>query len=134
MNESVDEHNLSQEPPDEVTLAFKKLIEPIAAEQVALALLEDLFHPKPAKLAQSEAEAKVLERRSSEIVQQFGGPPRVHLVIRANDGSDDGKSDRFDEYPAAAIADVVNMFHRTRRSVCRAQMILIGTHLLKETP
>lgn len=119
---------------DTLTIALTKVVEQIAAEQVTLALLEDFFSPKPAKLAQSEAEVKSLDDRSSQVIQRFGGPPRVHLIIRANDGSDDGKVEQFDDYPAAAIAEIVNMFHRTRRSVCRAQMLLTGSHLLHETP
>jgi hypothetical protein len=132
MNETIDEERESEEPPDKLTAALTKLLEHISAEQAALGLLEDIFEPKPAKLAMSDAEAKAIEKRTSKIIERFGGPPRVHLMIRANDGSDDGKIDRFDEYPAAAMSEVVNMFHRTRRSVCRAQMTLIGAYLLKE--
>jgi hypothetical protein len=134
MDGQADEANEEEERANTLTLVLTKIVEQIAAERVSLALLEDFFSPKPAKLAQSEAEAKSLEKRSSQIVQRFGGPPRVHLIIRANDGSDDGKVEHFDDYPAAAMAEVVNMFHRTRRSVCRAQMLLTGSHVLHETP
>lgn len=134
MDERADEVNEEDKKANTLTAVLIKIVEQIAAERVSLALLEDFFSPKPAKLAPSEAEAKSLEKRSSEIVRRFGGPPRVHLIIRANDGSDDEKVEHFDDYPAAAMAEVVNMFHRTRRSVCRAQMLLIGSHVIHETP
>jgi hypothetical protein len=120
--------------PDTLTTAFTKIIEHIAAERYALALLEDHFDPKPAKLAPSTPEAKALEGRASRVVASFGGPPQRILIIRANDGSDDGKAEHFDDYPAAAMAEIVNMFHRTRRSVCRAQMLLVGSHFLHQNP
>jgi hypothetical protein len=91
MDEKADEANEEEERANTLTLVLTKIVEQITAERVSLALLEDFFSPKPAKLAQSEAEAKSLEKRSSQIVRRFGGPPRVHLIIRANDGSDDGK-------------------------------------------
>lgn len=134
MDERADEANDDKQRANTLTLVLTKVVEQIAAERVSLALLEDFFSPKPARLAQSEAEAKSLEKRSSQIVRRFGGPPRVHLIIRAVDGSDDAKVEHFDDYPAAAMAEIVNMFHRTRRSVCRAQMLLTGSHALHETP
>jgi hypothetical protein len=134
MEHSTNPTNGQEEWPDSLTTAFKKTIEHITAERYALALLEDNFHPKPAKLAQSKADAKALEGRSSRVVASFGGPPQKILIIRANDGSDDGKAEHFDDYPAAAMAEIVNMFHRTRRSVCRAQMRLVGSHFLHQNP
>jgi len=134
MGETAREAPVSGEFPKPLTTAFTKIIEHIAAERYALALLEDYFSPKPARLAQSSQDARTLERRSSQVVTRFGGPPQQILVIRANDRSDDGKSEHFDDYPAAAMAEIVNMFHRTRRSVCRAQMLLVGTHFLHQDP
>jgi hypothetical protein len=120
--------------PEPLTTAFTKILELIAAERYALALLEDYFSPKPASLALSSQEGKALEKRASQVVARFGGPPQRILIIRANDGSDDGKTEHFDDYPAAAMAEIVNMFHRTRRAVCRAQMLLVGNHFLHQDP
>jgi hypothetical protein len=97
MSDSIEKQTATEEPSEKRTAALTTLLEHIAAEQAALGLLEDIFKPKPAKLASSDAEAKALEERISKLIERLGGQPRVHLVIRANDGSDDGKVDRFDE-------------------------------------
>jgi len=134
MEANIDDASEAKGKIDRESAVLTKVMEYIAAENIALVLLEDHFLPKPAKLAQSESETKAIEKRMSRIIQQFGGQPQRHLIIRANDGSDDGKSEHFDAYPAAAMVEIVNMFHRTRRSVCRAQMLLVGTHLYHEYP
>jgi hypothetical protein len=84
---------------------------------------------RPARLSRSKR-----QRRCSRVIQSFGGQPEIHLTIRANDGSDDGKTQHFDDYPGAAMSEMVALFHRTRRSVCRCQMLPVGNGFLIENP
>jgi hypothetical protein len=118
--------------PERLDDAISKVIEWIAAENVSMALIDDFLSPKPASLSSSSGQRVELEKRISRIVQRFGGPPR--LAIRSNDGYGEHKSEPVDEYPAAAFGELVSMFHRTRRAVCRSQMLLVGSGVLHETP
>lgn len=126
------QENKEDGTPERFNAAVSKVIEWIAAENISLALLDDFLSPKPVSLSSSSEESAELEKRISRIVQRFGGPPRI--AIRANDGSGENKSEAVDEYPGAAFAELVNMFHRTRRAVCRSQMLLVGSGFLHESP
>jgi hypothetical protein len=122
---------LEDRTPQRFDDAISKVIEWIAAENISLALIDDFLSPKPASLSSSSVESVALEKRISRIIQRFGGPPR--LAVRSIDGSGEHKSEAVDEYPAAAFGELVNMFHRTRRAVCRSQMVLVGSGVLHDS-
>jgi hypothetical protein len=91
----------------------------VANEHIVLARMEEFVFPRPAHLAPSKFESEQLQSRTNQVVGLLGGSPLGRqLIIRANDCSDKTSVARYDEYPAAAMAEVVNMYHRTRRSVC----------------
>lgn len=108
--------------------ALAGTISVVANEPFVLNALEPFFSPKPAKLGAGE-DVKELQRRVDRLVESLGGPPK--LVIRT---MGDEAAEKVDFYPAAAIAEVVNMFHRVRRSVCRAHMSYIGSSLIRQDP
>lgn len=134
MNESIDEQWEPQEPSDEATEGVRKLVEFIAGEQLALVAFKKLFDDRPARIWKSDAERKAIQERVFDLVERFGRPSHVHLMNRANDGSDDSNIERFDAYPAAALEEVGKLFERTLHTVCRAQLMLFGSHLLEENP
>lgn len=98
-----------------------------AKEPVILGRLEEYFSPKPAKLAESIDEQSKLNAQVERVIRAFGGAPK--LIIQ---GNNDPKP-MYDMYMAAALNEAITMFHRARRSICRAQTFLIGAHLLGST-
>src|SRR5713226_8402027 len=113
---------------DSYVAALSATMQYAGTEPIVLAQLEEFFYPKPAKLAASDSDAKELEKRADRVVERLGGPPRLLIT------SADGSKPRYDLYPAAAMYEVIRMYHRTRRSVCRAQVFLVGSHMLREKP
>jgi hypothetical protein len=113
---------------DRFTEVLAATVKSIVNEPVLLARLEPHFSPKPASLVPQDSDEKEFQQRVDRLIVRLGGPP--NLIFR---GKDEPRP-RYDEYPGAAMHEVVNMFHRTRRSVTRAQMSLIGSHLLHEKP
>jgi hypothetical protein len=103
-------------------------VEHVVNQQVILARLERQFSPKPATLVPHGSDSKELEQRMGRLVAKLGGPPLVGFI-----GVNDPKP-RFDLFPRAALHEVVNMFHRTRRSVTRAHVALIGSHFVHQKP
>lgn len=95
-----------------------------AHEPVVLARLEEYFSPQPAKLADSEGGEALLKTQIDRVIRAYGGAPR--LIVQH---VDDPKP-MYDTYMAAALREAIAMFHRTRRSVCRAQAFMIGSHML----
>lgn len=112
----------------ELLSAVTGAIRLVADEPVVIAKLDPFFSPKPARL-EDHCEAKILQARVDRLVETLGGPPR--LVVRR---IGDSTKENADYYPQAAIGEVVNMFHRTRWSICRAQMAFVGTMTIKEIP
>ena len=112
----------------ELTQALMGTLSMVANEQIVLLKLEPFFSPKPAKLDDS-CDVKTLDRQIAELTEMLGGPPR--LIVRKI--GDDSKEPA-DYYPVAALNEVINMFHRVRRSVCRTHMVYIGATLLREEP
>jgi hypothetical protein len=113
---------------DRFTEILAAVVTTVANEPVILAQLEPHFSPKPASLTPRGSNGKELQQRVDRLVERLGGVPRLIIM-----GKDDPKP-RYDEYPSAAMHEVLNMFHRTRRSITRAQMSLIGSHLIQEQP
>jgi hypothetical protein len=111
-----------EEDSDRFETVLAATVDYVGKEPMVLAHLEQYFSPQPASLA------KGLDHRLNILATQLGGPPR--LIFR---GIDEPKP-RYDMYPAAALHEVIAMFHRARRSVTRAQMSLIGGSLLRKKP
>lgn len=99
-----------------------------ANEGLVIAKLEEFFSPQPARLASSPEEVKALENLADAVTRLHGGVPRLFIQ-----GINDSKP-AFDTYMSAAIDEAIAVFHRARRSLCRAQTFLIGSHMLKEKP
>lgn len=99
-----------------------------ANEAMVLSRLEEFFSPKPAQLATNEEEAKALNALVDRVTTLYGGIPR--LIIQ---GINEPKP-VYDTYLSAAIHEAIEVFKRARRSLCRAQAFMIGTHMLKTNP
>ncbi|MGY8904898.1 MAG: hypothetical protein ACKVIH_10155 [Burkholderiales bacterium] len=95
-----------------------------ASEPILLARLEEFFSPQPARLAESSEEETQLNSQIHRVVAAFGGAPR--LIIQEIDAS----KPMYDTYMSAALSEAMAVFHRARRSVCRAQAFMIGAHML----
>lgn len=103
-----------------------KTLDYVANEAVVLKRLEEFFSPEPPKLATSDAEAQDLQDRVDHLVESLGGPPKA--------GTAPPNLVKVDTYPLAIISEVINMFHRTRKSVVRTHMFMIGVELQKKWP
>lgn len=103
-----------------------KTLDYVANEAVVLNRLEEFFSPKPSKLASSDAEAQDLHDRVDRLVESLSGPPKRDTAP--------ANPVKVDIYPLAAISEVINMFHRTRKSVARTHMFMIGVELQKRWP
>lgn len=97
-------------------------------EALVLARLEEFLSPKPAQLARDENAVKSLNDLATRVAALYGDAPQ--LIIQ---GINDPKP-IFDTYLSAAIDEAIEVFKRTRRSLCRAQAFLIGTHMLRTKP
>ena len=93
-----------------------------------LAKLEEFLSPSPAKLASSKEEADKLQQLVDVLTRMHGGGPRI--VIQGVNAP----KPIFDTYLSAAIDEAIEVFHRARRSLCRAQAFMIGAHMLKNNP
>ncbi len=100
----------------------------VANESLLIAQLEQYFDPKPASIVGDDASIKELQNRVEKLVESLGGPPR--LIILA----DGDPKPRYDLYPSAALHEVINMFHRTRKAVLRAHMFMIGSGMVRQKP
>jgi hypothetical protein len=113
---------------DRLADALGAALQHAASEALMLARLEEFFSPQPVKLAATPREVKVLEELADDATRLYGGAPR--LIIQ---GVNDPKP-TYDTYMSAAIDEAIEVFHRSRRSLCRAQAFLVGAHMLRETP
>jgi hypothetical protein len=111
---------------DRLVELLAKTLDYVANESVVLSRLEEFFSPKPPKLANSDAEARDLHERVDHLVESLAGRSKL--------GAEPSNLVKVDSYPLAAISEVINMFHRTRKSVTRTQMFMIGVELQKKWP
>lgn len=118
----------SSSAEDRLADALGDALQHAANEAVVIAKLEEFFSPQPARLASSPEQVKALEDLADAVTRLHGGAPR--LIIQ---GVNDPKP-AFDTYMSAAIDEAIAVFHRARRSLCRAQTFLIGSHMLKTRP
>jgi len=114
----------TSERRDRYEKALASAVEYVVMEALSLSSLEEFFFPAPAKLAQYSSSPEQLQRDVDQIIEQFGAPPRLIITI------DGGPKPKYDVYPAAAMQELVSLFHRCRRATTRAQAFLIGSHLL----
>ncbi len=99
-----------------------------ANEALILARLEEFLDPKPPKLAASKEHADALNKSIDALVREYGGPPRL-IIHFTNE-----PKPRYDTYLSAALGEVMQVFNRTRNSLCRARAFLIGMHFLETKP
>ncbi len=121
-NESKDEHY------EKIADVLRHVINVTANEVTALSRLEEFFSPVPSKLAKNEKEVKELQKRVDKLIENLSGPPRLFLLGK------DEKRPKYDTYPNAAMSEVINVFHRARRSVTRAQLYLVGSDVINKHP
>lgn len=98
-------------------------------EGVLLNNMDEFFSPCPAKLVQTQDEAKGLEERLSKLSEKLGEPPVLNIV-----DEDESKLPRFDTYGAAAIQEILTIFHRCRRATSKAHLFFIGTSIVRDHP
>jgi hypothetical protein len=113
---------------DRLAKALGSALQHAASEAVMLARLEEFFSPQPAKLASTPPEIKVLDELADDAIRLYGGAPRL-IIQRIND-----PKPTYDTYMSAAIDEAIEVFHRSRRSLCRAQAFLVGVNILREAP
>ena len=113
---------------DRLADALGGALQHAANESLMIARLEEFFSPQPARLAASAVDVKALEDLADNVTRLFGGVPR--LIIQAINGP----KPIYDTYLSAAIDEAIEVFHRARRSLCRAQAFLIGAHMLAKNP
>jgi hypothetical protein len=89
---------------------------------------EEILSPRPAKLANTVDEARLLEDRVERLAIAAGGTP-CELAV-----DPDEPKRHFDTYVNAAISEVLAVFHRARRSVIDAHLHFIGHSTLLEHP
>lgn len=99
-----------------------------ANEALILARLEEFLDPRPPKLATSKKHADALNKSIDALVKEYGGPPRL-IIHFTNE-----PKPRYDTYLSAALGEVMQLFNRTRNSLCRARAFLIGMHFLETKP
>ncbi|ASF46229.1 hypothetical protein [Methylovulum psychrotolerans] len=100
----------------------------VTNEAIILNRLEEYFSPKPAKFADSEGSLKAINHRIEKIVDDLGGAPS--LIIQF----DSDPIPKYDTYPNAAFNEMFALFNRTRKSVTRAHMFLIGSSMYRQIP
>jgi hypothetical protein len=93
----------------------------VAKEPFILASMEEFFFPKPARLDDK------LQQDVDDVIRQLGGPPDV-IITREEE-----PKPKYDVYPAAAMHELVSLFDRSRGAVTRAQAILVGSQLVKNS-
>jgi len=120
--------NGEAEDTERLAAAISEALTYTAHEPIFLMRMEEFFSPKPAKLANSKDEEKNLNRRIGRLTEKLGGPPRLLIVGK------DQELDTYDTYSSAAITEILHSFHRCRRSVCRAQVCLIGSEFYRMSP
>lgn len=113
---------------DEFETALGAALKFVANESFVLAQLERHFSPRPAQLITDSDDEKKLSCLTDKVMRLYGGVPR--LIIQFNNDP----PPTFDTYLSAALDEALGAFKRARRSLCRAQVFLIGNHLLKKSP
>lgn len=103
-----------------------KLLDIAVNEEILLKRISKHFYPRPTKLASTDEEAKELERKISDLSTKLGGPP--DLFIRFNDDP----IPVHDTYCQAAISEMVNSFHRSYNTICKAHMYFVAVHMFEQ--
>lgn len=96
----------------------------VTNELILLRQAEEFLDPKPAQIARTDEEKKLLDRRVDELTGKLGGVPRLILT---KEGSPPPK---YDKYAEAALNELLSFFHRCRRSVVRTHVHFIGLGLI----
>jgi hypothetical protein len=97
-------------------------------EILILASLEEIFSPKPARLADSEESRKALENRIQRVAQTLGGAPDFIIQLANKPKA------KYDTYANAALDEVLTMFNRARVSATRAHMFFMVSRMHQLTP
>ena len=108
---------------------FQEILRYAIGEEAIVIRMNDFFRPQPAKLVETKRQERELERRTSDLLEKLGGPPRIIVVHDQNQAPP-----VFDTYGAAAIQEIISSFHRCRRVTCKAHLLYIAVHLILECP
>jgi len=101
----------------------------VTNEPLLLAQFELLQETKFAKLW-TEAGEGAFNQRMSQVEDHLGGPPE-HYIVREGKEADVPLADN---YPYAAMQEAVEVFHRARTSVVRANVFMTGSSLVAQHP
>lgn len=115
------------DPHSRLWSAIGGAVQHTANEILILSRLEEFFSPKPTHLV-TEGNIETFNSQVDRLESLYGGVPRI-IILTHND-----PKPKFDTYMSAAINETINNFDRARRSLCRAQTIMIGAHLLGKRP
>jgi hypothetical protein len=100
-----------------------------ANESVVIAQLEasSYFSPMPASLPLKDGDN--LTQKLDKLTEILGGVPKM-ILVQENKPI----KYKYDPYVEAAIMESVTAFRRTRSSVCRTHLYLIGSKMLERHP
>lgn len=76
----------------------------------------------------AESDGDEFDKRMNRVTEHLGGPPKFYLL---RDGEEPPPSDN---YPEAALREVLEVFKRARKSIVRAHMFMTGSLLLSQQP
>jgi len=99
----------------------------VANETVLLSRMEEFFSPEPAKLWSDDQYPGMIQELDNAVDKMGGlGTP---ILVR-----EDAPPPEVDTYPEAILHELISAFHRSRKSVCRAHMFMIGAKMQGEHP
>ena len=113
---------------DEFVETLGELLKITANEAIVIKSMEEFFTPQPAKLAETEDESDEIALKISELSERLGGPP-ARIVIHEESVLPD-----FDTYALGAIMEIISMFHRCRRAVCKTHLFFTASKFLRDHP
>lgn len=99
----------------------------IGNEPVLLVNYERLQEDAFARIWNKEGKKEIQERLDAAALH-LGGPPKLYLLRT------DESPPPEDGFPGAALQEVLDVFHRARKSVIRAHMYWLGNRMATEQP
>lgn len=114
---------------DDFSETLGKLLDVTVNEATVMRLMEEFFTPQPANLAETDEEAEELTNQIEELLKTYGGPFPVFSLDEHTEFPP-----RIDTYAHAAVEEIVQSFHRCRRSVCETHMFFVAASFLEDHP
>ena len=99
----------------------------VTNEAVVLAQYEAFQEDKFAN-SWPENDGDAFDKRMNSVTEHLGGPPQYYLLRQGEEPP------LADNYPEAALREVLDVFKRARKSVVRAHMFMTGSMFLTKQP